>query len=123
MRPRAEEGGRSQPDARLDAVKAAPEDRTFLDAPDVPIDRDCGGTGMDDLTAQEQELILTLRYLRSFSVIVHRNGRWRIILADHDASRTEVGEGLDFESAWIELSVSAQTTLNRSIIRAEPYSQ
>jgi len=78
---------------------------------------------MNDLTAQEQELILTLRYLRSFSVIVHRNGRWRIILADHDASRTEVGEGLDFESAWIELSVSAQTTLNRSIIRAEPYSQ
>jgi len=59
---------------------------------------------MDDLTAQEQELILTLRYLRSFSIIVHRNGRWRIIVADHDAGRTEVGEGLDFESAWIELS-------------------
>jgi hypothetical protein len=59
---------------------------------------------MGDLTAQEQELILTLRYLRSFSVIVHRNERWRIILADHDAGRTEVGEGLDFESAWVELS-------------------
>ena len=59
---------------------------------------------MDDLTAQEQELILTLRYLKSFSVIVHRNEHWRIILADHDADRTEVGEGSDFESAWVELS-------------------
>ena len=59
---------------------------------------------MDDLTAQEQELILTLRYLKSFSVIVHRNEHWRIILADHDAGRTQVGEGSDFESAWIELS-------------------
>ena len=76
----------------------------FLDAPGVPIDRGRGGTGMDELTAQEQELILTLRYLRSFSLIVHRNEHWRIILADHDAGRTEVGEGLDFENAWVELS-------------------
>jgi len=76
----------------------------FLDAPGVPIDWDCGETGMDDLTAQERELLLTLRYLKSFSVIVHRNEHWRIILADHDANRTEVGEGLDFESAWVELS-------------------
>ena len=76
----------------------------FLDAPGVTIARVGGEIGMDDLTAQEQELILTLRYLKSFSVIVHRNGRWRIILADHDANRTEVGEGLDFENAWVELS-------------------
>ena len=61
---------------------------------------------MDDLTAQEQELILTLRYLKSFSVIVHRNEHWRIILADHDAGRTQVG------------AVSAQTTHNRTIMHA-----
>src|SRR5215472_18143851 len=68
----------------------------FWDAPGVTIGRVGGEIGMDDLTAQEQELILTLRYLKSFSV--------SIILADHDANRTEVGEGLDFENAWVELS-------------------
>jgi hypothetical protein len=57
-------------------------------------------TGMDDLTTQEQELIMTLRHLRSFTVIVHRNARWRIVLADEDAGRTESGEGEDFGTAW-----------------------
>jgi hypothetical protein len=47
-----------------------------------------------DLTNQERQLILTLRHLQSFTVIVHRNEHWRIVLADHDADRTEVGEGL-----------------------------
>lgn len=59
---------------------------------------------MDDVTPQEQELILTLRHLASFTIIVHRNERWRIVLADHNAGRTEVGEGVDFGSAWVELS-------------------
>jgi hypothetical protein len=73
---------------------------------------------MDDLTAQEQALLLIPRYLRSFSVIVHRNERWRIILADHDAGRTEVGEGLDFESAWVELSGKRSSPHNRTVIHA-----
>jgi hypothetical protein len=59
---------------------------------------------MDDLTTQERDLILTLRHLKSFTIIVHRNERWRIVLAEHDAGRTEVGEGIDFESAWVEMS-------------------
>ena len=59
---------------------------------------------MDDMTPQERELILTLRHLKSFSIIVHRNEQWRIVLADHDADRTEVGEGVDFASAWVVLS-------------------
>lgn len=59
---------------------------------------------MDDLTIQERQLILMLRHLKSFTIIVHRNERWRIVLADHDAGRTEVGESIDFESAWVELS-------------------
>jgi hypothetical protein len=58
---------------------------------------------MDDLTAQEGQLIMTLRHLRSFTVIVHRNEQWRIVLADHDADRTETGEGRDFGSAWDDL--------------------
>jgi hypothetical protein len=32
---------------------------------------------MDDLTARERELIMTFRHLGSFTVIVHRNERWR----------------------------------------------
>ena len=74
-----------------------------MDALGAPIGEVAAGTGMNDLTVQERELILLLRLLRSFSVIVHRNERWRIVLADHDAGRTEVGEGFDFGSAWVEL--------------------
>ena len=59
---------------------------------------------MDDVTPQERQLILTLRHLASFTIIVHRNEQWRIVLADHNADRTEVGEGADFGSAWVELS-------------------
>ena len=105
MRPWSGEGGRSGsgvPDWM--PSRLLPKIGLFLDAPGVTIGRVGGEIGMDDLTAQEQELILTLRYLKSFSVIVHRNEGWRIILAEHDAGRTEVGEGLDFESAWVELS-------------------
>ena len=55
---------------------------------------------MDDLTAQERELIMTLRHLRSFTVIFHRNARWRIVVSDDDAGRTNTGEGEDFGKAW-----------------------
>jgi hypothetical protein len=37
---------------------------------------------MDNLTAQERQLIMTLRHLRSFLVIVHGNERRRIVVAD-----------------------------------------
>ena len=53
---------------------------------------------MDDLTAQERELIMTFRRLRSFTAVVHRNEHWRIVLADQD------GEGEDFGKAWDRLS-------------------
>ena len=53
---------------------------------------------MDDLTAQERHLIMTLRHLMSFTVIVHRNERWRIVLADQETCRIETGEGEDFGS-------------------------
>jgi len=39
-------------------------------------------TVMDDLTAQEGELILALRLSRSFTLIVHKNEQWRIVLTD-----------------------------------------
>jgi hypothetical protein len=58
---------------------------------------------MDDLTAQERELIMTFRRLSRFTVIVHRNERWRIVLADEVARRTENGEGEDFGKAWDSL--------------------
>jgi len=59
---------------------------------------------MDDLTAQERELIVTLRLLRSFTVIIHRNTQWRIVLSDEDAGRTNTSEGEDFGKAWDGLS-------------------
>jgi hypothetical protein len=59
---------------------------------------------MNDLTAQERELIMTLQRLRSFTLIVHRNARWRIVLADQDTGRTDTGEGEDFGTAWDRLS-------------------
>jgi hypothetical protein len=58
---------------------------------------------MDELTGQERELIMTLRHLRSFTVIVHRNEHWRIVVADQEAGRTETGEGEDFGKAWDDL--------------------
>ena len=58
---------------------------------------------MDDLTAQERELIMTFRRLSRFTVIVHRNARWRIVLADEEAGRTENGEGEDFGKPWDSL--------------------
>jgi hypothetical protein len=58
---------------------------------------------MDDLTAQERELIMTFRHLSCFTMIVHRNARWRIVLADQEAGRTETGEGEDFGKAWDSL--------------------
>ena len=54
---------------------------------------------MDDLTAQERELITTFRRLSRFTVIIHRNARWRIVLADEEAGRTQNGEGEDFGKA------------------------
>jgi hypothetical protein len=66
-------------------------------------------TEMDDLTAQERQLILTLRQLRSFTVIIHKNARWRIVLTDEDACRTQVGEGVEFASAWDDLNGSRRT--------------
>ena len=57
----------------------------------------------DDLTAQEWQLILKLRYPGSFTMIVHRNERWRIVLADPNADGIQIGEGYDFESAWDDL--------------------
>ena len=59
---------------------------------------------MDDLTAQEQQLILKLRYPGSFTMIVHRNGHWRIVVADPNADGVKIGEGSDFDSAWDNLS-------------------
>ena len=59
---------------------------------------------MDDLTAQERELILALRHLRSLTLVVHKNERWRIVLTDEDAFRTKVGEGAEFASAWDNLN-------------------
>jgi len=61
---------------------------------------------MDDLTAQERELIMTFRRLRSFTAVVHRNDQWRIVLADQEAGRTDTGEGEDFAKAWDRLSGS-----------------
>ncbi|HEY3619984.1 MAG TPA: hypothetical protein VGK96_24505 [Candidatus Sulfotelmatobacter sp.] len=58
---------------------------------------------MDDLTAQEREMIMTFWHLGRFTVIVHRNVRWRIVLADEEAGRTENGEGEDFGKAWDSL--------------------
>ncbi len=46
---------------------------------------------------------MTLRHLMSFTVIVHRNERWRIVLADQEAGRTETGEEEDFGRAWDDL--------------------
>jgi hypothetical protein len=59
---------------------------------------------MDDLTAQERELVMTLRHLRNFTVIVHGNERWRVVVADQDGGRTRSGEGEDFGKAWDDLS-------------------
>jgi hypothetical protein len=59
---------------------------------------------MDKLTTQERQLIMTLRQLMSFTVVVHRNERWRIVVADQDAGRTDTGEGEDFGRAWDDLS-------------------
>ena len=59
---------------------------------------------MDDLTAQERELIMTFRHLRSLTVVIHRNARWRIVVSDDDAGRTNTGEGEDFGKAWDDLS-------------------
>lgn len=58
---------------------------------------------MDDLTAQERELIMMFRHLRSFTVVVHRNEGWRIVLADQEVGRTDTGEGDDFARAWDNL--------------------
>jgi hypothetical protein len=58
---------------------------------------------MDDLTAQERQLILKLRYPGSFTMIIHRNEHWRIVLADPNADGIKIGEGSDFESAWDDL--------------------
>jgi hypothetical protein len=63
---------------------------------------------MGDPTAQEWQLILTLRLLRSFSLIVHRNEHWHIVLADHETGRTGTGDGDDFGSAWDDLSGNSQ---------------
>ena len=78
-------------------------DGPFLDTPDVLIGEPTTGAVMDDLTSQERQLIVTLRRLSSFTVIVHRNERWRIILADENAGRTATGEGEDFANAWDRL--------------------
>ena len=56
---------------------------------------------MDDLTAQERELIMTLRHLRRFTLIIHRNARWRIVVADEETGRTNTSEGDDFGRAGI----------------------
>jgi hypothetical protein len=53
-----------------------------------------------DLTAPERQLILTLRHLQSFTVGIAMG----ILLANGDAGRTEVGDGVDLRSAWIDLS-------------------
>jgi hypothetical protein len=54
---------------------------------------------MDDLIAQERELIMTLRRLKSFTVIIHRNERWRIVVADEGVGRTSTGDREDFGKA------------------------
>jgi hypothetical protein len=78
--------------------------RPFFDAQPFPIARATARAPMDDLTAQEREMIMTFRRLRSFTVIVHRNERWRIIVADEQASGTRTGEGEDFGTAWDSLN-------------------
>src|ERR1700720_4240800 len=72
---------------------------------------------MDDLTAQERHLIMTLRHLMSFTVIVHRNERWRIVLADQETGRTETGEGEDFGRAWDDLGGK-----DKSVAEVDPLS-
>jgi len=42
--------------------------------------------------------------LSSFSAIVHRNGRWRVVIADEEDGTTKAGDGDDFEKAWDDLS-------------------
>jgi hypothetical protein len=42
---------------------------------------------MNDLTAQERQLILTLRQLRNFTLIAHKNELWRML----SPTRTRVG--------------------------------
>jgi hypothetical protein len=59
---------------------------------------------MDDLTPQERQLIMTLRHSGDFTIVVHRNERWRVVLAEVNADRTKTGEGADFGSAWDDLS-------------------
>jgi hypothetical protein len=61
---------------------------------------------MGDPTAQEWQLIMTLRLWRSFSLIVHWNERWHIVLADHETGRTQTGDEEDFASAWDDLSAN-----------------
>ena len=58
---------------------------------------------MNDLTAQERQLILELRYPGSFTMIIHRNERWRLVIADANADGIKIGEGAEFESAWDNL--------------------
>jgi hypothetical protein len=48
-------------------------------------------------------LIITLRHLKSFTVIIHGNERWRIVVADEGAGRTNTGDGENFGKAWEEL--------------------
>jgi len=64
---------------------------------------------MDDLTAQERELIRVLRHTRSLTLVVHKNEAWRIVLTDEGAFRTKVGEGTEFASAWDNLNGSRWT--------------
>jgi len=59
---------------------------------------------MDDLTTQERELIMMFRRLRSFSAIVHRNERWRIVLLDKETDTTDAGDGDNFGRAWDDLT-------------------
>jgi len=59
---------------------------------------------MHDLTTQERGLIMMFGRLSSFSAIVHRNGRWRVVIADEEDDTTKAGDGDDFEKAWDDLS-------------------
>ena len=82
---------------------------TLLDGGGVSAGRGGREPVMDDLTVQERQLLLTLRHLRSFTLIVHKNEQWRIVLTDEDACRTQVGEGAEFASAWKNLDGTRRT--------------
>jgi hypothetical protein len=62
----------------------------------------------------------SLTRLSSFTVIVHRDERWRIVLADEETDTTGAGEGEDFGRAWDDLRGKRPIGTVRSRLFARP---